>query len=72
MHMNPPDIRIFSKAKDIKYLGTLNVEKLLEWVTGKLGIPENRIAGMAHLKQKLSEHPERNLVLFMSYQDKAE
>jgi hypothetical protein len=27
---------------------------------------------MAHLKQKLEEHPERNLVLFMSYQDKAD
>jgi hypothetical protein len=38
-HMTPPDIRIFSKAKDIKYLGPLDVKNLLEWVTGKIGIP---------------------------------
>jgi len=27
---------------------------------------------MPHLKQKLTEHPERNLVLFLSYKDKAD
>jgi len=38
-HMTPPDIRIFSKAKDIKYLGPLDVKNLLDWVVGKVGIP---------------------------------
>ena len=41
--VTPPDFRIFYKAKNLKYLGTQDLDKLVDWTMRKIGLPNNRI-----------------------------
>ena len=64
-----PDFRIFYKARNLKYYGTLDIEHLADWTMRKIGLPNNRIRSLKDLKKKLEK--SSLLVIFVAEPNEA-
>ena len=64
-----PDFRIYYKARNIKYYGRQDLEQITDWTMRKIGLPNNRIHTLSHLKQKLEK--SSLLVIFVAEKNEA-